>query len=97
MNRGRLTLNEYAEPTIKGNVYIYDRDRSVLYFTTNNIKDLTDVLKIKKFWLNKHLAEGTIYLERYYFSYDLVPNAKSNLMSIHEFSVQLDKIIKKSS
>lgn len=95
MNRGRITLNEYTKPAIKGTIHIYNRNRTILYFTTNNIKDLTNVLKIKEFSLNKHLAEGTIYLEKYSFSYNLVPNAKPNRMSISELSIQLDKIRRK--
>lgn len=49
-------------------LYVYNRDKSILYYSTDNIDEFSLFLNINKSTLFKHLTKGTYYLKRYHFS-----------------------------
>jgi hypothetical protein len=53
MNKGRLFVDiDYTKKCVEpdmGPFFIYNHNNTILYYTTNNVKDLTEVLEIKVF------------------------------------------------
>ena len=50
------------------NLFMFNRDKTILYYYTENIKEFSEYLKIHKSTLFKHLTKGTFYLGKYHFS-----------------------------
>ena len=74
------------------NLYVYNRDRTILYYFTNNIEEFSMFLNIHKSTLFKHLKKGTYYLKRYNFSRELSNNVlKFMNLSLSEFNTRLMK------
>lgn len=76
----------------KISIYVYNKGGTVLYYIADNIRDLTDGLEIKESLLNKHLDNGTVYLKSFTFSRNLLPGAKSKLITLVELSSKVKKI-----
>lgn len=74
-----------------GRVYVYNRDKSILYFFTNNRQKFLQDLKIHYVTYEKHLAKGTYYLGRYLFSENFEPTAKLKGMTFSELVLKLEK------
>lgn len=84
--------------TIDGKtIYVYNRDKSILYFYTNSLSNFLVNLKIHYNLYTKHLTKGTYYLRRYLFSKVFEPNAIYKPMTLLEFSDKLAKDRKKFS
>lgn len=89
---------EKVNNTIDGKtIYVYNRDKSILYFYTNNLYNSLVNLKIHYNTYIKHLTKGTYYLGRYLFSKVFEPNAIYKPMTLLEFSDKLAKDRKKFS
>jgi hypothetical protein len=93
MNLGR---EHVVEPsigfTLTGPFYIYNPVKTILLFKTDNIKDLTDVLKIRESSLNKYLTLGKVYLGRFIFSRSLITTAKDKLMTLSVLKLKIEEI-----
>lgn len=76
-------------------VYVYNRDKSILYYSTKNRQIFLRDTNIHYVTFEKHLKKGTYYLSRYLFTNYLVPTAKSKAMSLPEFAQRLVKDRKK--
>lgn len=72
-------------------LYMYNRDKSILYYSSMQQKDFINNLNIHYVTFNKHLKMGTYYLGKYALSQELVLTAKYKGMSISELSQQLAK------
>ena len=78
--------------TIDGKtIYVYNRDKSILYFYTNNLYNFLVILNINFHTYNKHLTKGTYYLRRYLFSKVFEPNAIYKSITLLEFADKLAK------
>lgn len=76
MNRGRL-IEESSERSLAGEAapfFMYNRDKTVLYFSGKNVKEFSKYLKIHKSTLFKHLDKDTFYLGKYVFTKKLSEN-----------------------
>jgi hypothetical protein len=72
------------------NLYVYNRDRSIFYYYTDNIDEFSLSLNIHKSTLLKHLTKGTYYLKRYNFSRELSNNVlKFMNLSLSDFNTRL--------
>ena len=78
-------------------IYVYNRDKSILYFYTNDLYNSLINLKINYNTYTKHLTKGTYYLRRYLFSSVFELNAINKSMTLLEFSDKLAKDRKKFS
>ena len=82
----------------KGRLYMYNRDKTILYHFTEDVKEFSEYLRIYKANLNKHLTNGTYYLGKYSFSEELSSNVlKFKNLSLPELNLMLTKDREKSS
>jgi len=73
-------------------LYMYNRDRSILYHSTKDVKEFSVNLKIHRDTLSKHLKEGTYYLGKYSFSRELSSSVLVfKGLSILELNLMLNK------
>lgn len=72
-------------------IYVYNRDKSILYCFTENKRKFLQDCKIHFSTFEKHLEKGTYYLGRYLFTSYLVPTSKFRKMTVSEFALSLLK------
>lgn len=72
-------------------LFMYNRDKSILYYCTANQREFLDSLNIHNNTYKKHLAKGTYYLGKYLFTGYLVPTAKFKNLSLSELALMLEK------
>ena len=93
MNKGRgIYLPESVKLSLSGPLFIYNPAKTILYYTTGNIKDFIDVLNIQEVAFNKHLDKGTIYLKNFSFSQSLLPNVELQLLTLDELAQRMQRI-----
>jgi hypothetical protein len=76
-------------------LYLYNRDKSILYYYTLQQKDFISKLNISHFTFTKHLDNNTYYLGKYLFLRERVDTAKTTHMSLPEIAIMLqqDRVI----
>ena len=72
-------------------LYMYNRDKSILYHSSTQQLDFITKLNIAHTTLTKHLNNGTYYLGKYYFSRELVHTAKNLNFTLSDLTLQLEK------
>ena len=72
-------------------LYMYNRDKSILYYCTANRREFLDNLNIHYITFEKHFTKGTYYLGKYLFTGYLVPTAKFKNLSLSELALMLEK------
>jgi len=72
-------------------LFMYNRDKTILYYYSMKWKDFIDSLKIHFVTFEKHLENGTYYLGKYLFTRELEPAAKFKKMTISELFLMLNK------
>lgn len=72
-------------------LFMYNRDKSILYYSSMQQKDFINNLNIHYVTFNKHLNNGTYYLGKYSFSREPVLTAKVKEMSDLELVSMLEK------
>lgn len=72
-------------------LFMYNRDKSILYYYSMQQKDFINNLNIHYVTFNKHLNNGTYYLGKYSFSREPVLTAKVKEMSDLELVSMLEK------
>ena len=72
-------------------LFMYNRDKTILYYSSTQQKDFIVNLNISHFTFSKHLEKGSYYLGKYLFSREPVLNAKVKNISILELALQLEK------
>jgi hypothetical protein len=70
---------------------MYNRDKSILYYYTNNRQEFLQGLKIHHVTFEKHLVKGTYYLRRYLFTQFFEPNADYKTLTLSELALRLEK------
>lgn len=72
-------------------LYFYNRDKSILYFSTTQQKDFISKLNISHFTFTKHLTNGTYYLGKYLFLRERIYTARSSDMTLAEIALMLKR------
>jgi hypothetical protein len=72
-------------------LYMYNRDKSILYYSSTQQKDFIINLNIAHFTFNKHLKNGTYYLGKYLFTIEPVLTAKVKVFSLLDLALMLEK------
>jgi hypothetical protein len=72
-------------------LYMYNRDKSILYYSSMQQKDFITNLNIHYVTFNKHLKKGTYYLGKYLFTREPTLNAKISNISIKDLVLLLEK------
>jgi hypothetical protein len=72
-------------------LYMYNRDKTILYYYSTQQKDFINNLNIHYVTFNKHLKNNTYYLGKYSFSRELLLTAKDANISILDFALKLQK------
>lgn len=72
-------------------LYLYNRDKTILYYYSTQQIDFIRKLNISHFTFNKHLIKGTYYLGKYLFTREYVETAKLKIMPIFNLALQLEK------
>lgn len=72
-------------------LYMYNRDKSILYYFTMQQKDFISKLNIDHTTFTKHLNNGTYYLGKYLFLRERVNTAKVTEMTLPEIAIMLQQ------
>lgn len=72
-------------------LYMYNRDKTVLYYSSMQQKDFILNLNIHYTTFNKHLVNGTYYLGKYVFTRKPVLTAKDENISVLDLALILEK------
>jgi hypothetical protein len=72
-------------------LFMYNRDKTILYYSSIQQKDFIINLNISHFTFSKHLKNSSYYLGKYLFSREPVLNAKVSDITILELALQLEK------
>lgn len=70
-------------------LYMYNRDKSILYYYATQQKDFITKLNISHFTFTKHLTQGTYYLGKYLFLRERIVTAKIVDMNLAEIAIML--------
>lgn len=72
-------------------LYMYNRDKSILYYHSSQQKDFISKLSISHFTFTKHLENGTFYLGKYLFLREKIDSAKVINMTLAEIALMLNR------
>lgn len=72
-------------------LYMYNRDKSILYYFTLQQKDFISKLNISHFTFTKHLNKGSYYLGKYLFLRERIETAKNTDMTLPEIALMLQQ------
>nr|WLF85157.1 hypothetical protein [Amanita phalloides] len=72
-------------------LFMYNRDKTILYYSSTQQIDFIKNLNISHFTFSKHLKNGSYYLGKYLFSRELKLNAKVKDITLLELALQLEK------
>lgn len=72
-------------------LYLYNRNKSILYFYTSQQKDFINKLNIAHTTCTKHLTKGTFYLGKYLFLRERIDTAKVAEKTLPEIAVMLQQ------
>ena len=72
-------------------LFMYNRDKTILYYSSTQQKDFIKNLNISHFTFSKHLKNGSYYLGKYLFTREAELHAKVKDISIIKLALQLEK------
>lgn len=72
-------------------LYLYNRDKTILYYSSAQQIDFIRNLNISHFTFSKHLKKSSLYLGKYLFTKEPVLNAKVKNISILDLALILEK------
>lgn len=72
-------------------LFMYNRDKTILYFSSTQQTDFIKKLNISHFTFSKHLKNGSYYLGKYLFTREAEVHAKVKDISIIKLALQLEK------
>jgi hypothetical protein len=72
-------------------LFMYNRDKTILYYSSTQQIDFIKNLNISHFTFSKHLKNGSYYLGKYLFTREPVLNTKDKDISIMKLALQLEK------
>lgn len=76
-------------------LFMYNRDKSILYYSTRQQKDFISKLSVSHLTFTKHLSKGTYYLGKYLFTRERNDAAKQSHLTLAEIALMLkrDRVI----
>jgi hypothetical protein len=83
-------VNNPSGSTAKS-LYMYNRDKSILYFGSTQQLDFIKFLNISHTTFTKHLTKGTYYLDTYSFSREIIHTAVVSEMTSLEVAIMLQQ------
>ena len=89
LNTIRVVNNPSGSNTLP--LFMYNRDKSILYYGSNQQIDFINNLNIHHSTLTKHINNGTYYLRKYLFSRDIELTAKVLDMNIVDLAIKLEQ------
>jgi hypothetical protein len=72
-------------------LFMYNRDKTILYYSSTQQIDFIKNLNISQFTFSKHLKNGSFYLGKYLFTREAELHAKVKDLSIIKLALQLEK------
>ena len=72
-------------------LFMYNRDKTILYYSSTQQIDFIKNLNISHFTFSKHLKNGSYYLGKYLFTREAELHAKVKDISIIKLALQLEK------
>ena len=72
-------------------LFMYNRDKTILYYSSTQQKDFIKNLNISHFTFSKHLKNSSYYLGKYLFTREAELHAKVKDISIIKLALQLEK------
>ena len=72
-------------------LFMYNRDKTILYYSSTQQIDFIKNLNISHFTFSKHLKKGSYYLGKYLFTREAELQAKVKDISIIKLALQLEK------
>lgn len=72
-------------------LFMYNRDKSILYYSTTQQKDFISKLSVSHFTFTKHLIKGTYYLDKYLFTRESNNAARQSDMTLPEIALMLKR------
>lgn len=72
-------------------LYMYNRDKTILYYSSRQQIDFINNLNISHFTFSKHLKKGTFYLGKYLFTRIPELTCKVKDISLLDLQIQLEK------
>lgn len=72
-------------------LHMYNRDKTVLYYSSDKEIDFIKTLNIHHTTFSRHLEKGTHYLSKYVFSREQVDGAVPVEMTINQVKAMLEK------
>lgn len=90
-NLNRIKVVNNPSGSNSKELYMYNRDKSILYFGSLQQIDFIRNLNIHYSTLMKHLKNSTYYLGKYSFSRHLHLNAEKSNMSLSDVALNLEK------
>lgn len=72
-------------------LFMYNRDKSILYYSTTQQKDFISKLNVSHFTFTKHLTKGTYYLGKYLFTRESNNAAMQSHMTLPEIALMLKR------
>lgn len=72
-------------------LFMYNRDKTMMYYSSTQQKDFIINLNISHFTFSKHLKNGSYYLGKYLFTREPEFHAKVKDISIFKLALQLEK------
>jgi hypothetical protein len=72
-------------------LFMYNRDKTILYYSSTQQIDFIKNLNISHFTFSKHLKRGSYYLGKYLFTREPVLRAKVKDITLLELALQLEK------
>lgn len=79
------------EPVGTAQNFMFNRDKTILYYSSTQQKDFIKNLNISQFTFSKHLKKGSYYLGKYLVTREPELNAKVKDISIIKLALQLEK------
>ena len=90
-NLNTIKVSNNSSGSTSKPLYMYNRDKSMLYYFTTQQIDFISKLNISHVTFTKHLEKGTYYLGKYIFSREKVNTAKVTTMSLPDIALMLQK------
>lgn len=90
-NLNRIRVVNNPSGSVSKQLYMYNRDKSILYFGSNQQVGFIRHLNIHYSTLIKHLNKGTYYLGKYSFTRELNLTTKKTEMSMLELGLMLEE------
>ena len=71
-------------------LFMYNRDKSILYFSTTQQKDFISKLRVDHTTFTKHLTKKSYYLGKYLFLRERIDTARVSGMTLPEIALMLN-------